>query len=325
MPGQPLTIWTNVKYPADAIEILRHGAAPHKLIFSQKTEISNLTPGAPDPTLAQADIAFGQADPDQLLLLPNLKWLHLNTAGYTRYDRDDLRAAFKSRGAILTTSSTIYANPCAQHILAMMLAFNRKLAESLEAQRGRDWQWRSLRFQAKTLTGQTALIAGFGSIARRLVELLKPFDMTILATRRKPRGDEPIPVHPQDELPRLLPQADHIINILPEGMETEEYFNADLFKLMKPTACFYNIGRGSTVDTYSLRTALETGKLAAAWLDVTMPEPPTPDDPIWTTPRCHFTPHIAGGQQDEYTVLVHHFLTNLNRFIRNESLLDRIV
>jgi len=324
MASPPLTIWTNVKYPDDAVELLRTGSSPHQLIFAAKTEDSNLTPGLPDASLSQSDIAFGQPDPDQLLATPRVKWVHLNTAGYTRYDRDDLRTALQSCGAILTNSSTLYANPCAQHILALMLAVNRQLPASMEAQRQHQWLWKPLRFEAKTLTGQTALIAGFGSIARRLVELLQPFNMNILATRRSPGGEEPIKVYPQSDIAQLLPQADHVINILPESCENEEYFDADLFKQMKTGAAFYNIGRGSTVDTYALRTALETHKLAAAYLDVTMPEPPDEDDLLWTTPHCYITPHIAGGQQNEYIAIVQHFLTNLNRYMSSRPLLDRV-
>ena len=70
--------------------------------------------------LNDADIAVGQPDPMQVMNLPRLKWVHLTTAGYTRYDRDDIREAFRRRGAMMTNSSMVYAEPCAEHVFAMM-------------------------------------------------------------------------------------------------------------------------------------------------------------------------------------------------------------
>ena len=94
---------------------------------------------------------------------------------------------------------------------------------------------------------------------------------------------------------------------------------------VKPGGIFYNIGRGTTVDQEALRAALESGRLAAAYLDVTDPEPLPPDHPLWATRNCFITPHTAGGRDDEFEQLVRHFLANLLRFEAGIPLLDRIV
>ena len=94
----------------------------------------------------------------------------------------------------------------------------------------------------------------------------------------------------------------------------------------RPTAAFYNIGRGTTVDQNgALLNALQSNKLAAAWLDVTDPEPLPPDHPLWTAANCHITPHTAGGHHDEFDRLVKHFLANLDRFTRGQELRDRVI
>jgi len=93
---------------------------------------------------------------------------------------------------------------------------------------------------------------------------------------------------------------------------------------MKNGAVFYNVGRGVTVDQPALLAALRSGRLAAAYLDVTDPEPPPPDDPIWSVPNCWITPHAAGGHQDESERVVAHFLENLRRFEAGDPLLDRV-
>ncbi len=87
-----------------------------------------------DPLLEQADIALGQPDPKQIMNLPRLRWVHLTSAGYTRYDRPEIKSALRARGAILTNSSSVYAEPCAQHVLAMMLGFARQLPQCQDEQ-----------------------------------------------------------------------------------------------------------------------------------------------------------------------------------------------
>ena len=102
-----------------------------------------------------------------------------------------------------------------------------------------------------------------------------------------------------------------MINILPASATTTAFVTAAHFAAMKPSAIFYNIGRGSTIDQSALCQALQTRRLAAAYLDVTSPEPPPHStDPPGTTPNCYITPHTAGGHADEQQRLVHHFLEN---------------
>src|SRR4051794_35930363 len=124
-----LTIWYNMSYPPSATELLKERVLPHKLQFARSLQASNLDEGAPDPQLLEADVAFGQPSPEALLNLPRLKWVHLTSAGYERYDRADLREAFKARGTILTNSSSVYDEPCAEHAFAMMLALARRLPD----------------------------------------------------------------------------------------------------------------------------------------------------------------------------------------------------
>ena len=304
---------------------LREGIAPHRLIVPADRTM-NLVAGGPDPLLAQADVAFGQPDPQQIIRLHNLRWIHLTTAGYTRYDTEAVRKALKARGAMLTNSSSVYNEPCAEHVLSMMLALARRLPQCwVDQTTSRAWNSAEHRIRCRLLVGQSVLLLGFGAIARRLVELLQPFRMELVAVRRTVRGDEPVPTFPVAKTRELVPDADHVISLLPASPTTEQFFNADLIGAMKPTAIFYNIGRGTTVDQLALRTALDVGRIAAAYLDVTDPEPLPPDDPLWRTPNCWITPHTAGGHHDEFERLVSHFLQNLRRFTAGEPLLDRIV
>jgi phosphoglycerate dehydrogenase-like enzyme len=116
-----------------------------------------------------------------------------------------------------------------------------------------------------------------------------------------------------------------VVNILPDSPATRGFFDSDRFSQFKPGAVFYNIGRGTTVHQEALLKALRSERLHAAWLDVTEPEPLPDSHPLRSERNCFITPHLAGGHQNEAGTLVRHFLANLNRFLRGEPLLDRVM
>lgn len=315
-----LTLWTDLRLPDNQRASLRQDVAPHNLLVAEQHGPQSVE------MLAQADVALGQPDPDTVMNLVNLRWVQLTSAGYTAYDRDDLRAALRARGAILTNSSTPIAEPCAQHLLAMMLALARQLPQCLESQLGqRDWRSARQRAHPCLLNGQTALLVGYGAISRRLTQLLDPFKMNLVGVKRSIHGNEPVRMIHPDQIDQELPGADHVIDVLPSSRTTLQFFNADRIAKMKQTAIFYNIGRGDTVDQTALRTALETRSIAAAYLDVMTPEPLPCDEPLWITPNCYITPHIGGDHRHQARYVIEHFVQNLRRFERGEELKDRIV
>src|SRR4051794_6682199 len=189
----PLTIWCNAKFPEAAMAELKAGVGSHRLVLPQTLHASNLAAGQADPFLKEADIALGQPDPKQVIELPNVRWSHLTTAGYTRYDTQEFQTAMRARGAKLTNSSMVYDEPCAEHVMAMLMAICRRLPHCGADQAvSQAWHSAEHRRQSRLLETQTVLILGFGAIARRLVELLTPFKMTIIAVRRKVTGKEPV-------------------------------------------------------------------------------------------------------------------------------------
>ena len=326
MIRQALTIYCDARFPAHVVEELVRDAAPHRVVLAAAPSASNLVSAGPDPRLAEADVALGQPDPQQVMALERIQWVHVTSAGYTRYDRDDFKAALKARGAAFTNSSAVYQEPCAEHCLAMMLSLARRLPQCVvDQQTTRPWNAAGHRIQCRLLTGQTAVILGYGAIARRLVELLQPLRMNLICVRRQPPGNEGVKTVSDDQLDEVLPTADHVVSTLPETPRTVGMFGPSRFGRMKPGSVFYNIGRGSTVDQAALLDALRSGKLSAAYLDVTSPEPLPPDHPLWTAPNCYITPHTAGGHDNEFERLARHFLENLKRFERGEALVDRIV
>jgi phosphoglycerate dehydrogenase-like enzyme len=327
MHTAPLNVFVNQKFPDQgANDLLARALSGHRVLYSKSITTSNLATSAHDGAIDEADVAFGQPDPAAIMSATRLKWVQLTSAGYDRYDRADLRSALAARGAMLSNSSSVYEDPCAQHLVAMMLSLARQLPESLDNQRAsKNWPDKQLRRTSRLLTGQTVILLSFGAIARRVVELLAPYRMNIIAVRRKPSGDEPARVVAETDLEALLPAADHVLNILPGGDATRSFMSRHRFGLMKPGSCFYNIGRGQTVDQDALLEALKSGHLGGAYLDVTDPEPLPPTHALWSAPNSYITPHTAGGHHNEFERLVRHFLENLERFSKGEAVQDRVI
>ena len=310
----PLTIWSNAQFSEAATALLREGLRGHRLIQAAG-DASVLSAGGADAALESADVAFGQPDADQCAASATLKWVAVTSAGYTRYDNEAFREAMRRRGAVFTNASSVFAEPCAQHALAMMLALGRRLPGALDEQRGeRRWLYTELRSESRLMTGETVLMLGFGAIGRRLAELLAPFRMKVFAVRRKAYSEPGVHVISEERVSSVLAEADHVINILPDNESTRNYVNARRLGWCKRGAKFYNIGRGTTVDQAALIEALETGGLGAAYLDVTEPEPLPPSHPLWAARNCIITPHTAGGRHDQDETLVRHFLKNLTAF-----------
>ena len=171
-------------------------------------QASNLVAGAADPTMGHADIVFGQPDPVAVIASPRVKWIHLTSAGYDRYDRPDLRAALKERGGLLTNSGGVYLEPCAEHVMAMLMSVARQLPQSQDTQRAdRAWPTNPRRIESFLLTGQTLVILSYGTIARRLIELLAPFKM------RMPGSSEAAVLVDLDGdgKPEFLPNATNVV------------------------------------------------------------------------------------------------------------------
>jgi phosphoglycerate dehydrogenase-like enzyme len=326
MSPNKLTIWCNNDFsPNEGRErsLLTEGVGEHRLLMFDYLQDGR--EGESRTALRSADIAFGYPAATAVVECDKLRWVHLHSAGYTTFDRDEIKQALTDRGTILTNSSAVYDEPCAQHLLAMIMSLARQLPAALDAQRGdKSWPMSSLRSQSQLLHGQTVLLLGFGAIARRLVELLQPLNLNLRAVRRHVIGDEPVRVEEFARVDDLLPQADHVVNILPANEQTRSFLNAARLGSLKRGVIVYNIGRGSTVDQDALLKELRTGRIAAAYLDVTNPEPLPADHPLWSTPNCFVTPHTAGGHANEKERQVQHFLNNLRRFERAVPLINRV-
>ena len=319
-----LTIWANPFLTRTAKEYLINAIGSHRLVLGGETK-HVLDPGVADTGAQEAEIVFGQPDPATILQSKKLRWIHLSSAGYALYDTPAFRNGLKALPAILTNSSGVFDEPCAQHIMAWLLADARQLYPCYANQKeSHAWPQNDLREKTRLLAGQTILIAGYGAIGRRLTELLAPYSVEVIGYRRSPQPHSSIRIVGPERLSVALAEADHVINILPQSAETQLFFSSERLGSIKPGARYYSIGRGATTDQGALLDCLNSGHLSAAYLDVTTPEPLPPDHPLWSTANCFITPHIGGGHADEALRIVKHFVRNLRRFERGEALIDKV-
>ena len=140
------------------------------------------------------------------------------------------------------------------------------------------------------IAGKRVLIVGYGSIGEAVERRLAGWDVVIDRVARRARDG----VQPIEELPRLLPEADVVVILVPVTEETRQLVNAEFLKTMKDGALLVNAARGVIVDTDALLAELTSGRLRAA-LDVTDPEPLPDGHPLWSAPGLLLTPHVGGA------------------------------
>jgi phosphoglycerate dehydrogenase-like enzyme len=206
------------------------------------------------------------------------------------------------------------ADSCAELAVLHLLALARRLDESRAIIAARRWPDRPV---GRSLLESTVLIVGLGAIGTALARRLAPFGARLLAVRGRPELGGPAEVAlvaGPDQLTGLLGQADAVVccAMLHEG--NAGLFGAAQFAAMKPGALFINIARGGLVDEDALLTALDSGQVGGAGLDVFAREPADPDGPLVTHPRVLATPHIGWHTGYMFRQTSEAFAANLRRY-----------
>jgi phosphoglycerate dehydrogenase-like enzyme len=268
------------------------------------------------PASAEAFVWFGQP-PSALaeVLHDGVRWVQVPSAGVESW----ISSGLLSRDGVVFTSATgSYAAQVAEHALALMLALARRVPELARAS---TWEWVS----SSSLYGAVVGVVGAGGIGQELIRLLGPFGSRVLAVRR---SGAPVPgasetVTP-DRLDSVLAASDFVVIGAPATAETQHLIGARELSLMPSHAYLVNIARGSLIDTSALVSALSSGSIAGAALDVTDPEPLPDGHPLWTEPRALITPHSANPAHMLYPALARRVSDNLTRFAAGEPLLGVI-
>ena len=189
-------------------------------------------------------------------------------------------------------------------------------------------EWRRLS-PSRSVQGLRATVAGTGNVGTETAKRLRALGASVRGVRRdKSKGGHPAfeGVFAMEEIDSLLPETDALILCLPGTRETRRAVDRTRLALLPQGSYLVNMGRGPAVDPEALLEALQSGHLAGAALDVTDPEPPTEDSPLWTQPNLILTPHCAGDMALQYTCdrVVEMFVEDLPRYAAGESLLHGV-
>ena len=240
--------------------------------------------------LKDADGAYGWVPPEALAEATKLVWLQNPYAGpFVGY----YYQALIDHPVTISNPRGIYSDHIAHHVLMFMLALSRGLPYWMAAQRAQRWDRHARKRGYTNLPDSTVLINGVGGIGAETARLSAALGARVIGIEPRPEHDCPAELHAPVDLDRLLPESDFVVTTVPHTPETEGMWNAQRFRLMKPTAYFINIGRGMTTKLDDLVDALESGKIAGAALDVFETEPLPEDHPLWRMENVLITPHVA--------------------------------
>ncbi|RMB62383.1 NAD(P)-dependent oxidoreductase [Tessaracoccus antarcticus] len=235
---------------------------------------------------------------DDAARLPRLKLVQALSAG-----ADAALAAPFDKSVAICSGVGLHDGPVTEHALALILALLRRLPACFEAQKRHEWAGELGGMQTQltpdhitSLLGADVLIWGFGSIGQTLAPLLTALGAHVRGVARSAGTRAGFDVVTEAELEKELPRTDLLVMILPGTPDTVNALNAERLALMSQRALVVNVGRGSTVDEDALCSALTSGGIAGAALDVTAKEPLPADSALWDTPHLIVTPHAAGGR-----------------------------
>lgn len=268
--------------------------------------------------LAVAEVLFTgwgcpPLDARALELMPELRAV-VHAAGSVKHH---VTPACWERGLLVSSSAAANALPVAEYALAAILFSNKRVLDSAHAYRAVRGPVDPLRhYPAVGNYRRTVGLVGASLIGRRVLELLRPFDLRVLV--HDPYADPAELAALGAEavaLDELLSRSDVVSLHAPELPQTRRLLNASRLALMRDGATLVNTARGSLVDTAALTGELVSGRLHAV-LDHTEPEVLPADSPLFDLPNVLLTPHVAGSLGGELDRLALSAVEEVERYAR---------
>lgn len=258
---------------------------------------------------------------DLLRRTDGLRWVHIHSAGADRPIYQELRA----RGVQLSTSSGANAQVVATVALAGLLALARRFPMLMAEQQARQWVPLMGARMPRDLPGQTATIVGWGPIGQTLGRWLQSLGLQVVAVRRRVdnancEATDGVQMVSFEQLPSVWPRTDWLILACPLTDKTRQLVDAQALAVLPAGAHLINVSRGEVVDQDALVSALHSGHLGGAFLDVFAHEPLPTDSPLWAMPHVMVTPHAAGHSDGNENRVAQMFLDNLRSWVSDQPL-----
>lgn len=250
--------------------------------------------------------------------LPDLKLVAVMATGTDHIDV----SACSDKGIAVVNAVNYGADAVADHTLMLMLALTRQFKSHLFNAEEQAWA-RSAHFThhlapMHTLSDKTLVLVGTGDIGNAVAARAVAFGMNVLKAERPNQPTRPgyIPFE------TALQQADILSLHCPLTSETHQIMNQTYLDRLKPGAFVINTARGGLIDESALLTALQSGRVAGAALDVCSQEPPPRDHIVWRLnqhPNVIVTPHIAWATDEAMVRLKNQIWQKISRFIATNS------
>lgn len=233
----------------------------------------------------------------------SLRWVQLVSSGI------DFYPDWVFQGPPVTSGKGANAEQVAEFALALVFA----AAKQLPGLWVKDADWRLTALAP--VRGRTLGILGFGSIGQSLARKASALGMRVLALSRPGQAIAEVPgVERVENLHQLFANSDHLVLAAPLTPATRGLIDHSVLAHAKPGLHLINIARGGVLDQQALLTALDSGLIARASLDVTDPEPLPAGHPLYHHPRVFLSPHTSAISEDGYPAFLEAFLDNFARY-----------
>lgn len=233
---------------------------------------------------------------------------------------DNIAIPFASKNGIPVANVPDYCFvDVAEHTMALLLSFARKVAPFDRSVRSGSWSIQD-RLPLSRLTGRTLGLVGFGQIAQQVVPRAKAFGMRVIACSRS-LTEERAGVFGAECLSfdEVVETSDFISIHTPLTNETQGMFNVSTLKRMKKTAFLINTSRGDVIVESDLLEALQSDEIAGAALDVRIQEPPAEGDQLLDLENVIHTPHVAFYSAESLAELQEKAATEVKRALTGEE------
>lgn len=328
---EPIQVVVAVDFSESLMEMLR--AVSSRLVIEQHF------PDVPASAYSDAEVLYTVRhfpDPAQA---PLLRWVQLHYAGM---DRVLSRPIVQAEDVEVTSASGIHAVPIAEYCIGMMLSWEYKFVEMYRLKQAIKWPENQYDiFKPHGLRGKTLGIAGYGSIGRELARIAHHMGMTVVASKRDLKsgledtgyaepgtgdatGDIPDRVYPAEALGSMVRECDYVVVTVPLTDATHHVINEAILKQMKSSCVLINIARGGVIDEAAMISALASGEIAGASLDVFEQEPLPETSPLWNLDNVIISPHVAGNNTQYHERAAALFAENLRRYVEKQPLLNRL-
>lgn len=247
--------------------------------------------------------------PEALDKLEAYQWIHFLSAGVEKIWEMD----FSKANVLMSKSSGVHVAPISEYIIGAILYFEKQFNRFIEQSRNSEWQ----RTWLGGLSGKKLTVLGAGHIGRGLAQRAKAFDMTVVGTSRSATSCQQFDkILTTTEISSELGSTDYLAVTLPFTEETKRLVNKEFLAQLKPGAVLIDASRGGIVCEDAVISALDSGKLRGAALDVFEAEPLPVSSKLWNRPDVLLTPHVSGTTP-------HYLERAISIFIENARSLEK--